>query len=81
MSWVAPTANTDGSGLTNLAGYYIHYGTDPSNLTQSVQIPNVSTTSAEVSDLTSGMWYFAVSAYTNTGIASANSNVVSKTIS
>ena len=27
LSWAAPTKNTDGSTLTNLAGYRVHYGT------------------------------------------------------
>src|SRR5690606_15761687 len=32
LSWVAPTQNTDGTTLTNLAGYRIHYGSSPSVL-------------------------------------------------
>ena len=27
LEWPAPTANTDGTALTNLAGYWIYYGT------------------------------------------------------
>src|SRR6185437_145652 len=27
VSWTAPATNTDGSGLTDLAGYHLHYGT------------------------------------------------------
>src|SRR5690348_9234476 len=40
LSWVAPTQNSDGSQLTNLAGYNIYYGTDPSALTQTIQVAN-----------------------------------------
>src|SRR5581483_2849230 len=38
VKWTAPTLNTDGSALTNLAGYYVKYGTSPTSLTGSVQI-------------------------------------------
>jgi hypothetical protein len=34
LAWTAPTRNSDGSKITGLAGYYIYYGTSPSNLNQ-----------------------------------------------
>jgi Fibronectin type III domain len=80
LSWEAPTTNTNGSALTDLAGYRIYYGSTSDDLKQSVQITNVSTLTYIVNDLTPGTWYFAVMAVTSTGSESALSNVVSKTI-
>jgi hypothetical protein len=40
LNWSPPTKNTDGSSLTNLAGYRISYGPSASSLTQTVQIAN-----------------------------------------
>ena len=80
VSWTPPTTYSNGSTLTDLAGYDIYYGTSPSSLTQKVQVTNVGITNYVVGGLTSGTWYFAVSAYTATGAESSPSNVVSKTI-
>lgn len=81
LTWTAPTTNTNGSALTNLAGYEIHYGTTAGALTNTINIPNPGATTYVVTNLTAGTWYFAMSAYTNTGLASPMSNVGSKTIS
>ena len=81
VSWTPPTTNTDGSTLTNLAGYNIYYGTSPNALNQQVQVTNVGVTNYVINGLTSGTWYFAVTAYTSTGTESALSNIASKTIS
>jgi len=45
VNWTPPTTNSDGSTLTNLAGYRIHYGTASNSLTQSAQVTNVGLTS------------------------------------
>ena len=81
VTWSAPTANTNGSALTNLAGYTIHYGTSATSLSKSVSVPSAGATDYVVQGLTGGTWYFAVTAYTNTGLQSSYSSVVSKTIS
>ena len=81
VSWTPPTTNTDGSTLTNLAGYNIYYGTSPNALNQQVQVTNVGVTNYVINGLTTGTWYFAVTAYTSTGTESSLSNVASKTIS
>lgn len=80
LSWVAPTQNTDGSSLTDLAGYRIVYGTSASALNQTVELSNPSLTSYVVDQLAPGTWYFAVKAYTAAGAESSLSNVASKTI-
>lgn len=79
LSWIPPTQNTDGSALTDLAGYRVMYGRSSSSLDQVVQVgPGAS--SYTITGLTSGAWYFAVKAYNSSGVESAVSNVGSKTI-
>ena len=80
LRWTAPTTNTNGSALTNLSGYHIYYGNSPSSLATTITVANAGTTSYTVSNLKSGTWYFAVSAYTTSGTQSARSNVGSKSI-
>lgn len=80
LSWQPPTSRTDGSALTNLAGYRIHYGTSPGNFTQRVTISNAGITSAVIEGLAPGTWYFAATAYDTAGVESDFSNVGSKTI-
>ena len=80
LSWTAPTRNTDGSTLTDLAGYRVHYGTSAGNYTGSVQLPNKSLTSVVIEDLTPARWYFAVKAYNSSGVESGFSGSVSKLI-
>lgn len=80
LSWTPPTTNTNGSTLSNLAGYRVYYGTSASNLSRTVQVANAGLTRYVVSDLSAGTWYFAVRAYTSTGTESSNSNTSSKTI-
>ena len=80
VSWSAPTTNTNGSALTDLAGYHIYYGTSASSLTQVVDVSSASATSYAVPNLASGTWYFEVTSITSAGVESAPSSVVSKTI-
>lgn len=80
LSWQAPTQNTDGSTITNLAGYRIVYGTSAGSLTQIIEVANPSVTSYVVDQLTAATWYFAVKAYSSNGTESSQSNVASKTI-
>jgi hypothetical protein len=80
VNWVAPTMNTDGSALADLAGTVVYYGTSASNLNQSVQVAGATQTSYTISNLASGTWYFGGVAYTTTGMQGAMSALVSATI-
>lgn len=80
LSWTPPTQNVDGSALTDLAGYRIHYGKSSSALDQTVQLANPAITSFVIDKLDAGTWYFAVTAYASSGAESALSNIASKTI-
>jgi Fibronectin type III domain len=80
LTWQAPTGNTNGSTpVTPLTGYHIYYGTSAAALNQSIVV-GASTTSYEITGLSSGTWYFAVAAMAADGTESPQSNVGSKTI-
>jgi hypothetical protein len=80
LSWTAPDENTNGTALTNLAGYQINYGTSPTALTQKISINTVGVMNYVVSNLSSGTWYFEIVAVNSAGAQSAPSSVVSTTI-
>jgi hypothetical protein len=80
LSWTPPTQNSDGSALTNLAGYLITYGRSASALDRSISLSNSSLSTFVVENLSSGTWYFAVSTVNGQGVSSSPSNIASKTI-
>ena len=81
LSWQPPTSNTDGSPLTNLAGYVVRYGTAPDALDIQVRIDNPGLVTYVVSNLAPATWYFQVVAYNSVGVESSPSATGSKTIS
>jgi hypothetical protein len=80
VSWMPPTQNSDGSALTDLSGYQVHYGRDAEALDQSITLDNPSLNAYVVDNLGEGTWYFAVVAVNAQGMTSAFSNLASKTI-
>ena len=80
LAWNAPTENTDGTALTDLAGYNLHYGTTSQSYTGIISINNPLATQYVVSTLPPGNYYFAISAYDSAGSESSLSNEVSGTI-
>lgn len=77
LSWMAPTQNDDDTPLTDLAGYWLSYGTSPTALAQTIQVTGTRYT---ISELAPGTYYFAVRAFTASGRDSDPSNVVSKVV-
>jgi hypothetical protein len=90
-SWIAPTTNTNGSALTNLAGYRVYYGTNAAQLTPcqnatlvqavtsstSTPAPNT-TVKVPLTNLTTGAVYYAsITSVNAAGSESACSPVVS----
>lgn len=80
LSWTAPTTNTNGSAITDLAGYQIAYGTSASRLTHSIKVNGTGLTNYLVDNLTPGTWYFSISAYNGSGILSPPTAVVSASV-
>jgi hypothetical protein len=81
LSWTPPTTNTNGtSPVAALAGYHIYYGTSTGALTKSVAIINPAANSATITGLSTGTWYFAISADAADGSAGPLSVIGSKTL-
>jgi len=80
LSWTAPTENTNGTALTNLAGYTIYYGTSATALTEKISISTVGMLNYVISNLSSGTWYFQIVAVNSSGVQSNPTSTVSATI-
>jgi hypothetical protein len=80
LSWLPPTVNTDGTALTNLSGYRIHWGTQAGDYANSVSVDNAGLSSYTVDQLTPATWHFVVTAVNSNGVQSRLSNPASKPI-
>jgi hypothetical protein len=80
LSWTAPTQRTDGSALTNLAGFKVYWGKQQGSYTNQVTLDNPGITTYVVDNLASGTWYFVTTAFDTGGVESGFSNAASKTI-
>jgi len=80
ISWTPPTENTNGSTLTNLAGYHLYYGTSQSNLNRVIDITNPGLATYVVSDLSATTWYFALTSINTAGVESPRSALVSTVV-
>lgn len=80
LAWTPPTQNTDGTALTNLAGYSIHYGTSSGALSRTISVNSASTSQYVIEGLAPGTWYFAMRAITSAGSESTLSSITSKLI-
>ena len=80
LSWQAPTSNEDGTPLTDLAGYQVHYGQVSGQYLQTLSLPDAAFTSVTIEDLTPATWYFAVKAVNSAGVVSSFSNEAWKSI-
>jgi hypothetical protein len=80
LTLTPPTQNTDGSPLTDLAGMRVYYGSSADSLDQVLDLPGNAATSYTLSSLSSGVWYFAATAYNSGGLESSPSATASKSI-
>jgi hypothetical protein len=80
LTWNRVTKNTDGTKLTDLAGYTIRYGRSPAALDNVVSVANPNMTTYQVTNLSPGTWYFAIAAYSSRGEQGVLSPVASKTV-
>lgn len=80
LSWVPPTQYSDGSTLV-LSGYRISYGTSPDSYSTTIAVTNPGLSSYVIDNLTSGTYYFIITALDAAGVESPQSSPVSKTIS
>lgn len=80
LSWAPPTQNTDGSALTDLAGYRIYYGVEEHDFPNMIIIDNPGIASYLVEGLTPNTYYFAATAVNANGIESDFSNITTKIV-
>jgi hypothetical protein len=80
LSWTAPTQNSDGSALTNLASYNIYYGVSPGHFPNQRQINNPGVTTYVVDNLAPNTYYFVATAVNSQGIESQFSNSTPVTV-
>ena len=80
LEWTAPTTQTNGAQLADLAGYRIHYGKSAQTLDQTIEIRNASISTYLVEDLAPGTYYFAVTAFNSRNLESERSNAGKKDI-
>jgi hypothetical protein len=81
LEWTAPTTQTNGVQLADLAGYRIHYGKSAQTLDQTIEIRNASISTYVVEGLAPGTYYFAVTAFNSRNLESERSNAGKKVIS
>ncbi len=83
IAWSAPVTNTDGTSLTDLAGYKLYYG--PSSGVYSGYVNLGDITSVSLTTLATmlpapGTYYISLTVYNATGVESSFSNEVYITI-
>jgi hypothetical protein len=80
VSWTPPTQNNDGSTLTDLSGYKIHYGTASGNYTSSVAVENAGITRYSLDSLPKGTFFIAMTAVNTAGAESDFSKETTVTV-
>jgi len=82
LSWTAPTQNTDGTPLTDLAGFKIYQGNAPGDRAGAIyDIPDPALTTFVVEPLAEGSYCFVTTAYNALAVESDESNEVCKDVS
>lgn len=76
LSWMPPTENNDGTQLSNLKGYKVHYGTKSETYSTVINVANPGLTTYVVQNLDAGTYYFSVTAYNSAGTESTFSGEV-----
>jgi hypothetical protein len=80
LSWVAPTENSDGTPLMDLAGYKLYYRKNSGSYIQAVQLDNPSITTYVVEELSPATYYFAATSLNTSGVESSFSAEVERTV-
>lgn len=80
LTWTPPTQNTDGSALTDLAGFWVYSAANGAPLGKLVQLKQPTLTQSELSGYGPGVYQFAMTAYNAKGAESTLTTAVSITI-
>lgn len=80
LNWNAPTQNTDGSPLTDLAGFNIYFGKSQNNFSNRIRIDNPSISTYLVENLLPDTYYVVATSFNSIGVESQFSNTAIKTV-
>lgn len=80
LSWDAPTQNSDGSPLMDLAGYNIYYRKNSGSYEDPIRIDSAGSTTIVVEQLSPATYYFAATSLNSSGDESWYSAEVAHTI-
>jgi hypothetical protein len=80
LSWTAPTENSDGTPLMDLAGFYVYFGESQGNYSNRVRIDNPSLSTYVIENLLPKTYYVVATSFNSLGIESTFSNVATKTV-
>ncbi len=80
LSWSKPAQNTNGSPLTDLAGFIVRYGKSAAALTSQISVGSPNATNVEIGNLAAGSWFFEVAAVNAANVVGQFSALVGKVI-
>jgi hypothetical protein len=82
LTWDIPQAREDGSDLPlgEINGYLIVYGNDENNLSNQLVVEGASNAMAQIVDLASGTYYFAIATVDSDGVQGAYSSVIQQSL-
>ena len=76
LNWTAPSTNTDGTALSDLAGYTVFYGMASRAYSASIKLSGAAASSVVIEGLAAGTWYFSIKSTNVTGVESDYSGEV-----
>jgi len=80
LNWTAPTENSDGTPLMDLAGFYVYFGVSQGNYPNRIRIDNASVSIYVVENLLPDTYYVVATAFNAAGVESTYSNAAMKTV-
>ena len=80
LSWTPPTENTDGTTLTDLAGYRIYYGPSEGNYPNRVEINTAGLSTYVIDNVVPNTYYVVATSINGSGIESVFSNIAVKIV-
>ena len=80
LSWFAPTRNSDGTPLQDLAGYKIYYRRSPGTYDYVVRIDNPGITTYVIEQLSPATYFFNATSFNTSGVESSFSEEVMRTV-
>ncbi len=80
LTWTAPTQNSDGTALSDLAGFNLYHGTTAGNYTHKIRIDNPSISTYLIENLLPDTYYVVATSFNSSGVESDYSNMAVKTV-